>query len=155
LLIILEEVVKKHPEVKVWNLSLGTSDTCVDGLFSDLGIALDDLQDQYGVLFVLSAGNFTAPPLRGWPPEDLGETDRICSPADTVRGITVGALAHVDRPNSRVRAGEPSPFSRRGPGPVFVPKPELSHFGGNCDARLSYVQTGVLSLDGSGNIAEN
>jgi hypothetical protein len=69
--------------------------------------------------------------------------------------MTVASLAHIDRPNSRVRCEEPSPFSRRGPGPVFVPKPELAHYGGNCDATATYIQTGVLSFDGNGNIAEN
>lgn len=41
------------------------------------------------------------------------------------------------------------------PGPVFLQKPELAHYGGNCDAAATYVQTGVLSFDGNGNIAEN
>ena len=80
---------------------------------------------------------------------------RVRPPADSVRGVTVGSIAHVDRPNSRVRAEEPSPFSRRGPGACFLPKPELVHYGGNCDDRGQYQQTGVLSLNGTRHLAEN
>ena len=156
LLSILEEVIPKHPAVKVWNLSLGTeSQPCKDDFFSDFGAALDRIQDSCKVRFVIAAGNYQVAPFRGWPAEDLGEDDRVRPPADSVRGITVGSIAHVDRPNSRVRAEEPSPFSRRGPGACFLPKPELVHYGGNCDAMGQYQQTGVLSLNGDRHVAED
>lgn len=155
LLSILEEVLPKYPQVRVWNLSLGGDQCCDNRSFSDLAIKLDELQDRYGVTFVLAAGNYTQPPLRGWPPEDLGEADRICSPADSVRGVTVGSIAHLHRPTYRVKTDEPSPFSRRGPGPVFTPKPELVHLGGNCDDVGQYTQTGVMSIDAGGQLAEN
>jgi hypothetical protein len=156
LLTILEEVIPKHPTVKVWNLSLGTdSDACKNDAFSDFGAALDRIQEENNVRFVIAAGNFQTPPFRGWPAEDLGETDRVRPPADSVRALTIGSIAHVDRPNSRVRTEEPSPFSRRGPGGCYLPKPELVHYGGNCDQRGQYQQTGVLSIDGNRNLAEN
>lgn len=155
LLTILEEVIPLHPDVHVWNLSLASDDQCDDRSFSDLAIKLDELQDRYDVTFVFAAGNYQVAPFRGWPPEDLGEADRICSPADSLRGLTVGSMAHLDRPTSRVRSGEPSPFSRRGPGPVFTPKPEIAHLGGNCDKGGQYLQTGVMSVDGTGRLAEN
>ncbi|MGA2401956.1 MAG: S8 family peptidase [Syntrophobacteraceae bacterium] len=156
LLIILEDVLKQNREVRVWNFSLANPNRiCGNNSFSDMAIALDRLQDEYGVSFVLAAGNYDTPPFRGWPPEDCGEADRICAPADSVRGITVGSLAHIHRPSSRVRVEDPSPFSRRGPGPVFLPKPELTHYGGNCDSRGNYAQTGVISLSANGYIAEN
>lgn len=95
LLTILEEVLPKYPAARIWNLSLGGNSSCDNRAFSDLAIKLDDLQDRYGVTFVLAAGNYSVTPLRGWPPEDLGEADRICSPADSLRGITVGSIAHL------------------------------------------------------------
>ena len=153
LLSILEEVLPKHPEVKFWNLSLNI-DSINNDTFSPFAIALDDLQDKYKVTFVISAGNYTNSPLRGWLPEDLGEADRVLSPADSVRGIAVGSLAHLDRPGSCVKAEEPSPFSCRGPGTAFLPKPELTHYGGNCKPDLDYTQIGVRSLNGQKNIAE-
>lgn len=157
LVAILQEVVPKHPNVVCWNLSLAGSSPCVDGSYSDLAVALDELQDSYGAQFVLAAGNYEGPPMRRWPPDavTLGEADRICSPADSVRAITVGSLAHLARPNSCVNAEEVSPFSRRGPGPFFLPKPELIHYGGNCDGSHGYAQTGVMSVGLGGQIAEN
>lgn len=151
----LEEAVEKHKEVKIWNLSLGTDHCVADRTFSDLGVALDRLQDEYGVTFIIAAGNYRNPPFRGWPPDDLGEADRVCAPADSVRAIVVGSLAHRDHSSSRVRVGEPSPFSRRGPGPLYLPKPELAHVGGNCNSAGLISQIGVLSLDGRGNVAED
>lgn len=151
----LEQALEKHKHVKVWNLSLGTERCVADRTFSDLSVALDRLQDEYGVTFVVAAGNYRIPPFRGWPPDDLGEADRVCAPADSVRAVVVGAVAHRDHSSARVKAGQPSPFSRRGPGPLYLPKPELSHVGGNCNSSGGSSQIGVLSLDGKGNVAED
>jgi serine protease AprX len=151
----LEQALEKYPHVKTWNLSLGTDRCVTDRAFSDLGVALDRLQDEYDVTFIIAAGNYRIPPFRGWPPDDLGEADRVCAPSDSVRGVVVGSIAHRDHSSSRVKNGEPSPFSRRGPGPLYLPKPELSHIGGNCNASGGSSQIGVLSLDGRGNLAED
>lgn len=155
LLAMIEDALGKYPEVKFWNLSLGTNKPCDDRVFSDFAIAIDRLQDEYGVTFLLAAGNYQQRPLRGWPPEDLQGQDRICAPADSLRSIVVGSLAHLDHGASRVKAGEPSPFTRRGPGPLYLPKPEICHVGGNCDSSGICSQVGVLSIDGKGNIAED
>ena len=42
LMAILDEVIPKYTDVKIWNLSLGTNDPCQDQRFSDLAIYLDD-----------------------------------------------------------------------------------------------------------------
>ena len=153
---ILEDVLPKHRDVKIWNLSLAIPDKiCQDDAFSDMAMFLDRLQDQYGVLFVVACGNYEELPLRSWPPEDLGEADRICSPADSVRAISVGAIAHRKGSNSCVEEGDPSPFSRRGPGPVYLPKPELTLCGGNCDKNGDYLQSGIISLGKNGGLAED
>jgi len=151
----IHRVIPKYPEVKVWNLSISRTDmVCSDGIFSDFGMELDTIQKKYDITFVVCSGNFTTPPLRGWPPDDLGENDRIFPPADTALGITVGSIAHTNQANSRVRKEEPSPFSRRGPGAAFLPKPEVCHYGGNCTDNLDHQQVGIISLDGNGNVAE-
>lgn len=149
------EALQKYPDVRVWNLSLGTETPCEDKSFSDFGIALDELADQYNVQFVLAAGNYTSTPFRKWPAQDLGQTDRICGPADSVRGLTVGSLAHLASANSLVKVEEPSPFSRKGPGPMYIPKPEVTHYGGNFSTTGQFAQVGIMSFDGKGNIAEN
>jgi serine protease AprX len=85
----------------------------------------------------------------------LRDADRISPPADSIRGLTVGSVAHKGTPNTVVQANHPSPFSRRGPGAAYAMKPEVSFPGGNCDMAGDYLQTGVLSIHGNGSIAEN
>lgn len=117
----IRRVVRKYPEVKIWNLSINhTGKTCQNACFSSFAIALDEIQQQHGVTFVNSAGNH--PILRTWPPSrPSGEQDRITPPADTALGITVGSIAHLSHASSIVERNEPSPFSRRGPGLHFFP----------------------------------
>lgn len=155
LIALLEQVVPKYPDVRVWNLSLSRDEPCEDRTFSDLAAALDEMQDRHGVMFVIAAGNYNVPPFRSWPPPDLGEADRIAPPGDSVRALSVGSLAHLEKPSSCVRRDQPSPFSRRGPGPVFIPKPEIVHFGGNCDSAGNFIQTGIVSVNGNAQMAEN
>ena len=38
---------------------------------------------------------------------------------------------------------------------MYLPKPELSHIGGNCNKTGDCTQIGVLSIDGRGNVAED
>lgn len=155
LITILEDVIPKYPQVSVWNLSLSTRQPISEDTFSDFAVKLDSLQDEYQTSIVLAAGNYETAPLRSWKPQDLKGADRICIPSDSVRSIVVGSRAHRDHASSGVKAGEPSPFSRRGPGPVSLIRPELSHFGGNCTLDGDYTQIGVLSLNTNGFLAED
>ncbi|HFU7081007.1 S8 family peptidase [Bacillus thuringiensis] len=152
---ILNEVVPKYSgKVKVWNLSLGSSNLCQDETFSDLAISLDEMQEEYGVIFVISAGNYEERPIRSWPPqEEASYNDRITSPADSVRGITVGSISHVD--TTLCKKYEPSPFSRKGPGPSYITKPDLVDFGGSVESSPELNIIGVPSFDGQGNLVQN
>ncbi len=129
----LKEAIPKAPTVKIWNLSLGVPAPCDEQTFSEFAMALDQLSDQYGVLFVVAAGNYMDLPRRSWPPA-TGLTDRIGSPAEATRVLTVGSMCHTAGPFSLNAAGEPAAYSRRGPGPVFTPKPDIVHAGGNVHA---------------------
>jgi hypothetical protein len=146
----LEDCLARHAnEVKVWNLSLGTDEVCrLDG-FSDFAVQLDNLQEQYGVTFVIAAGNYDATPLLGFPrTDDEKDRGRITAPADSVLGISIGSIGHVDHPSvNGIRRGEPSAFSRNGPGPNYVIKPDLVHFGGTIarDASSPLGMTSVVS----------
>lgn len=149
----INETVSQHPEVKIWNCSFGSGSPCHLYEFGQLAHELDALADALGVLFVIAAGNYEAAPLRAWPPvSDLGGQDRISQPADSVRALTVGSVAHVA---ALVNSGEPSPFSRRGPGPSKTPKPDITHRGGNCTAHGKFKGTGVRSLLPGGDIGES
>ena len=144
----------KYQNVKVWNLSLNSSRLCRNDRFSAFAAALDALQDQFGVLIINSAGNFVDTPAYRWERPHLNDKDRILAPADSIRAITVGSIAHTTRAGACAAVGEPSPFTRRGPGAAFVPKPDVCHFGGNANHAMQYAQMGVLTVDASMNIAE-
>ena len=133
---------------KVWNLSLSTDATCSIAEFSPLAEELDNLQEKYQVSFVISAGNYTFQPLLDYPrtPEQE-EKGRITSPADSVLGITVGAISHIDHEKLGVIKNHPSAFSRNGSGPNYVIKPDLVHYGGACSTDLSHI-TGIRSING-------
>ncbi|MCS3471763.1 S8 family anti-phage peptidase IteS [Pseudomonas viridiflava] len=128
----LREAVQRRPDIKVWNLSLGGAG-CDDQSFSEMSMALDDLSDKYGVLFVVAAGNYLDQPRRTWPdPAQLA--DRVSCPGESVRALTVGSVGHVDAAGALSVAGHPTPYSRCGPGPVFTPKPDITHVGGGVHA---------------------
>jgi hypothetical protein len=147
----LEECLRRYAnEVKVWNISLGTDEICRLDRFSDFAVQLDNLQETYGVSFVIAAGNYEEAPLFGYPRKDEeAERGRITVPADSVLGITVGSVAQADHPSTGVRRGEPSPFSRHGPGPNYVIKPDLVQVGGNTSLDLSDRQ-GLVSVGHAG-----
>ena len=129
----LEEAIRQRPDIRVWNLSLGASVPCDEQIFSEFGQTLDRLSDQFNVLFVIAAGNYLVEPRRTWPPTVLLQ-DRISSPADSVRSLTVGSICHLAGPDALNAVGEPAAYSRRGPGPVFTPKPDIVHAGGGVHA---------------------
>ena len=142
-------------EVKVWNLSVGSDVLCRRDQFSDFAMQLDDFQERYKVTFVIAAGNFEGRPLLSYPRDPaIIEEGRITAPADSVLGITVGAVAQVDHATTGMRLGEPSPFSRHGLGPNFIQKPDVSHYGGNVALDRSDPK-GIVSLNDAKTVIEN
>lgn len=149
----IEKAIKRYPEVKVWNCSFGSETPGHPEAFGQFAQDLDALSDKYGVLFVVAAGNYGKPPLRAWPPtNDLGGMDRISQPAEALRALTVGSVAHKP---ALVQPSEPSPFSRRGPGSSRTPKPDISHHGGNCTQDGTFLGAGVRSILPGGKIGES
>lgn len=153
---IIEEVMDKHSHsTKIWNISLGIENKPCSGTMSDLGMFLDYIQDKYHVQMFVSSGNINDLPLRTWPPQSgLGEHDRMISPGDSVRAITVGSVALFESDDSIVKFNEPSPFSRRGPGANYIVKPDIVDYGGNLSATYCIDGLGVRGLDPQGNIIE-
>ena len=155
LLVTLESALQEHAnEYKVWNLSLGSDVVCSLDEFSSLAEELDNLQEKYQVSFVISAGNYVTPPLLDYPrtPAQI-EVGRITTPADSVLGITVGSVSHVDYKRTGPKQNHPSAFSRHGAGPNYVIKPDLVHFGGACSTDATDV-TGVRSLGNGGSVED-
>ena len=150
-LVSLETALRGHAnEFKVWNVSLGTDEVCSLDDFSAFAEQLDNLQEKYKVSFVISAGNFDNLPLLDYPrkPNQL-DPGRITSPADSVLGITVGSISHVDYKTNGPREHEPSAFSRHGAGPNYVIKPDLVHYGGSCSVDGRHLD-GIRSVSGTG-----
>jgi hypothetical protein len=85
----------------------------ITGCSLDEFSALDELQEKYQVSFVISAGNYDTPPLLDFPRNQLQlEAGRIITPADSVFGITVGAVSHIDYKKNGPNEHHPSAFSR-------------------------------------------
>lgn len=145
LILRLRQALANRPDIRVWNLSLGTSFGVGDDGFSELAQELDTLSDLYSVLFVVAAGNYVDEPRRGWPCDD-SFMNRISSPADSVRALTVGAITHADSKLSYVAAGEPASYTRRGPGPVFTSKPDVVQVGGGFEVPWNANVLGIKVL---------
>ena len=145
----IDSAIRKYPDIKIWNLSLGTRKECSDYEFSDFGKALDAIQDKHDVLICKSAGNcdnFT----RRQPKQ------RIANSADSIRSLVVGSMAHMRGEHDLVPEGYPSPFSRTGFAPNNLIKPDITHFGGNGGLKPDGTtsQTGVSSFDIRGGISK-
>lgn len=106
-------------EFKVWNLSL-SSNFCCNGIISEFTAAIDELQKKYKVIFVIAAGN-----------DNSLTNGRITLPADSMRGITVGAISLDSNKISSVEQYNIVPYSRKGPGVGLSIKPDVVHFSGN------------------------
>lgn len=154
ILLRIQEAVAARPDIKIWNCSLGSATPGSEHSFGYFAQQLDKLADQHQVLFVVSAGNYQTVPLRSWPaPAGFAAgQDRISEPAESIRALTVGSIAHLQ---NLVAPGEPSPFSRRGPGPAKTPKPEVVHCGGNTCNLGAHVNTGVRSIIPGGRLSES
>lgn len=146
LLASIKRIVEAHPEIRVWNLSANLKGrACLLESYSAFAMALDELMEKHGCIIVCSAGNYDA--LRTVPPwAPTTDDDRVSPPAENVLGLAVGSISHLDSKSSVVKRGFPSPFSRRGPGSGYVQKPDVCHFGGNCDANGCPAEVGVKSF---------
>lgn len=148
---------------RVFNLSLGDANLPYrGGKVTPWAAILDTLARELDVLIVVSAGNFTYQPrpdepidahVTRYPRYLLDDEAKIIEPATGAIVLTIGSLSHSDRLPAAIahrdvalrpisRDGEPSPFTRSGPGLAEGVKPELCDFGGNraYDGRLAGVR---------------
>lgn len=146
----IREIIKrKHKEIKIWNLSISIRREISKSKFSDFAIALDEIQDEFNVLICKSAGNCT----------NFAKTlplGKLHEGADSVRSLVVGSIADKQEGVDISEPENPSPFSRKGPGPAYIIKPDIVHYGGNAgvDSRGNIIESGVFSFSNSGTIIE-
>ncbi|ABO49068.1 conserved hypothetical protein [Desulforamulus reducens MI-1] len=118
---------------KIFNISANIKESPIEGdEISITGYELDNLMRLHDVQFLISSGNHKVWPTADSLEEVLDDDDtRISAPADSMLGITVGAIAGREHPLSLSKVNEIAPFSRRGPGFAGFTKPDLVSYGGN------------------------
>lgn len=98
---LIEDVVPRYPNVKVWNLSIGPQGPIQDEVVSSLTRLLDKIAYEHDTLFVIAAGNTG---------EEQGIGKRLQIPGDSVNNITV--CSYYDMDNKHYPAG----YNSIGPG---------------------------------------
>ncbi|MEA1960690.1 MAG: S8 family peptidase [Bacillota bacterium] len=144
-----EAIETNSDRIKIWNLSLGTRIEADIDSFSDFGIALDSIQDENNVLIIKSAGNCTNF-VNNLP------KSRIAQSADSVRSVVVGSITDKKEDSDMADVNMPSPFTRVGPGPSYIVKPDLVHIGGNAGTNTGkLIKHGVPSILPNGKISHD
>lgn len=166
-----EEAVREILETygcRVFNLSYGDHNKVYDGRhLRGLAYTLDRLTRELGVLFVVPTGN-----LRDFPDDPVGrypgfladESSRLLDPATSLNALTVGGVAEGTATQAAQRypntledvpiaeAGQPSPFTRRGPSINGAIKPDVVEIAGNLaisrdGTRIRHNGLGIASLN--------
>lgn len=130
---IVEKAVLEHPEIHVWNLSLGSIWEINDNFISPFASFLDNLQAEYpGILFVVAGTNNDSID---------GKVKKLGSPADSINSLVVNSVNshHV-----------PAKYSRSGPVLSFYIKPDVSYYGGDIGEPMNVVSThGIVTGTGT------
>ena len=145
-----EAIEKLHSEfgARVFVISLGLKDQPYDdGKVGPWAATLDELAAELDIVILVSAGNRhprtverLEEAVTEYPSYLTEKENRLLEPASALNVITVGSLAHgegLDDPSGQyvgnrpiTTQGQPSPFTRIGPGVVGSRKPDCVDFGG-------------------------
>lgn len=106
-------IVENNPDIKVWNLSLGSINETGLNSISPEAAMLDEIQYKQDVIFIVAGTNKV---------ETVKEEKRIGAPADSINSIVV---------NSVNNEGAPASYSRKGLVLSFFKKPDVSNYGGD------------------------
>jgi hypothetical protein len=153
---------------RVFNASLGDDRMPFNGgKVSAWASILDDLARELNIVIVVSAGNYDHEPsadatpddhIQGYPRYLLESPAKIIEPATGCIVLSVGSIVNsANLPlgtQGRValrpiaQPGQPSPFTRSGPGIQGAIKPELCETGGNSayDGAIGRLQTNLVEL---------
>lgn len=107
---LIREIVKDNQDIKVWNLSLGSSMEIENNFISPEAYELDKIQNEYDVIFVVAGTN------------KENNAIKIGAPADSLNSIVVNSVDFDNKSAS---------YSRRGPVLSFFMKPDVSYYGGD------------------------
>lgn len=115
----IREIVAKNTDIKVWNLSLGSSLPISNNFMSPEAAELDRIQNEFDVIFIVAGTNKL--------PQYGDKTIKIGAPADSLNSIVV---------NSVNMSNKPASYHRIGPVLSFFHKPDVSYYGGDLDKRI-------------------
>lgn len=110
---LIKEIVEQNPDIKVWNLSLGSDMEINPNFISPEAAVLDQIQYKYDVIFIVAGTNKRTTETR---------KKRIGAPADSINSIVVNAVGFDKSPAS---------YSREGVVLSFFNKPDVSYYGGD------------------------
>lgn len=117
----IRNIVASNPDIKVWNLSLGSCLESPENIISTEASMLDKLQNEYDIVFVVAGTNKTRE-------DSLTKPKRIGAPADSINSLVVNATSILK---------EPASYTREGPVLNFFRKPDISCFGGDATEQMA------------------
>jgi len=127
----IKEIVATNKDIKVWNLSLGSSLEINPNFISPEAAILDKIQYDNNVIFVIAGTNKSK----------HSSVKKIGAPADSINSLVV---------NSVNEEGKSASYSRSGIVLSFFNKPDISYYGGDIDKKMkvcgstgSYMVTGT------------
>lgn len=109
----IKNIVLSNLDIKVWNISLGSNQEINDNFISAEAAALDQIQFENNVIFVVAGTNK--------PSQDIV---KIGSPADSINSMVVNAVT---------KNGLSTKYARKGLVLSFFAKPDVSYYGGSED----------------------
>lgn len=128
----IKEIVTKNKDIKVWNLSLGSSLEVNPNFISVEGAILDKIQYENDIIFVIAGTNKNT---------DSTSPMRIGAPADSINSIVVNSV-DFDK--------QPATYSREGIVLSFFNKPDISYYGGNKTNKIKVCSpTGEAAVAGT------
>lgn len=128
----IRSIVETNKDIKVWNLSLGSSLEVEPNFISPEATLLDELQFENDIIFVV-AGTNNRDRHKNHP--------RIGAPADSINSVVV---------NSVSLTGKPVEYARKGPVLYFFKKPDVAVFGGDRqDGMVVYSSRGRVKKSGT------
>lgn len=107
----IKRIITENPDIKVWNISLGSNQEVNDNFISAEAATLDRIQYENDVIFVVAGTNK--------PSEDI---IKIGSPADSINSMVV---------NSVTKSKLSTRYLRKGLVLSFFAKPDVSYYGGS------------------------
>ncbi|MGD1815746.1 MAG: S8 family peptidase [Pleomorphochaeta sp.] len=126
----IKSIVENNVDIKVWNISLGSNQEINDNFISAEAAALDQIQYEKDVIFVVAGTN-----------KPNNSVIKIGSPADSINSMVVNAVT---------KSGLSTKYARKGLALSFFAKPDVSYYGGSKEQYIQVCEPlGVANVAGT------